>query len=193
MTLSERRKELNRHLAAHSHAARTVEEERGRLAAAKQSEADAGTAQRIVQEVAEQVQNRVHQRIAAVVTRCLKTVFGKHACVFKLAFVQKRGKTEAEMSFVKDGVEMAEPLDESSGGQVEVAALALRLVTLMMEMPRRRRLIVADEPFRSVHGEAFRERLAAMLPVLADELDFQLIIATGLSWLQIGKVIDLSR
>lgn len=193
MNLSIRRRQIDRGMAALSHATEQAAGEAFCLVSAKQSEADAQNALKIVQEAAESVQNVAMKQVAAVVTRCLRTVFGEDASTFELRFRQSRGKTEADLVLVRDGVEMAEPLDQSSGGQVEVAALALRIVTIMMGMPQKRRVLFCDEPMRSLHGDEYRERLAAMLPMLAKELGFQLIISSGLSWLRIGKVIQLEN
>lgn len=189
--LVEIRRKLQRFQIQKEQASANLETDALALAAAQSHETDCQKARQILQEVAEAVQNKALEQIASVVSRCLKTVFAEDAYDFHLRLEPKRGKTEVTILFHKDGVEMAEPLDESSGGQTEIAAFALRLVTIMLSSPKQRRLLVLDEPFKSVHGEMYRNRLAAMLPALAKELGFQIIIATGLDWLKIGKVIEL--
>lgn len=191
MNLPTRRRQIDRAMASLHHARESVKAGEARFASAKQEETNAGTALKIVQEAAESVQNVAMKQVTAVVTRCLRTVFGDDSSTFELRFRQSRGKTEADLVLVRDGVEMNEPLDQSSGGQVEVASLALRIVTIMMGMPQKRRWLCLDEPLKNLHGDEYRERIAAMLPMLAKELGFQLVISTGLSWLRIGKVIEL--
>lgn len=144
----------------------------------------------IVQTIAREVQERSHAQIAFVVSRCLAAVWGDRY-KFAIHFEKKRGKTEARLVFVrKDGLEL-DPLDESSGGVVDVAAFALRLAAIMMSQPARRRLVVLDEPFKNVRGEIYQERVREMVERICEELDFQVIINTDLAAIQTGTIIAL--
>lgn len=146
-------------------------------------------AQTILQTVAAAVQTKAHEQITKIVTSSLRTVFG-NAYEFKINFTRKRGKTQARMCYFKNGIEI-DPVEDDSGGVLDVAAFALRLSCLLLATPRRRKLLILDEPFKHVHGDEYRERAAELLEVLAKDLKVQIIIATGLSWLQIGKVVRL--
>ena len=146
-------------------------------------------AQKIVQEAAEAIQTQAHNRISGVVTRCLKAVFGEDAYEFKINFSQKRGRTEADLLFVRDGVEM-DPTTASGGGTLDLASFALRLACLQLALPRRRKLLVLDEPFKMVsanHLPAIRELLLS----LSNELKIQFLIITHHVGLRVGKVIEL--
>jgi hypothetical protein len=50
-----------------------------------------------------------------------------------------------------------------------------------------------DEPFKNVHGSIYRERVGLMLESLAEEMDFQFIMSTGIEDFHIGKVINLEN
>lgn len=157
---------------------------------AKQRAADARQAQAIVQGVGQHVQEQVHKQIAAVVTRCLKTVFQDEAYSFRIIFERKRGKTDARLAFFENEVEI-DPIKEGAGGQVDVAALALRLACLLLIRPPLRRVLILDEPFRNVNGAKYQARVGQLITDLASEMNIQFIIVTDDDWLQIGKVIRL--
>lgn len=149
-------------------------------------------AQTIVQNVAQTIQQQAHDRIAAVVSRCLSSVFGEEAYEFKIHFERKRGRTEARLVFVREGHELS-PRSGSGGGCVDVAAFALRLACLLLTRPSPRRLLVLDEPFKFVHSPLYRERVRIMLETLAEEMDFQFLIATGVPEYECGTVINLGE
>lgn len=149
----------------------------------------AAEAQTIVQAVAQTVQEEAHDRIAGVVTRCLTTVF-EDPYEFKIKFERARGRTEAHLTFVRDG-HGVNPIDASGGGVVDVAAFALRLSCLMLSRPARRRVVVLDEPFKFVSADR-RYAVRAMLEQLAGELGVQFIMVTHIEELQCGRVVDLS-
>lgn len=166
-----------------------VRAERKALKLAKRKMANSVEAQKLVQSVAQTVQQTAHHRIASIVTRCLQTVYGESAYEFKIKFEQKRGRTEASLLFVRNGKEFF-PLKETSGGQASVAAFALRLASLILANPPRRKLLVMDEPFVGVH----KDQLPALRQLLLDlskEMKVQIILVTHNSQFQVGKVVQL--
>lgn len=171
-------------------ASKRVDEELARLGTAEQNLADVGEAHRLIQDAAQAIQQKAHDQIAAVVSKCLKAVFDK-PYEFKIHFEKKRGRTEARMVFSRAGKEI-DPLDGAGGGVVDIASLALRLACIMLRKPRGRKILILDEPFKNVNGEANRERAAALLETLAEEFQCQIIMTTGYDWLHIGKVIHLN-
>jgi hypothetical protein len=62
-------------------------------------------AQEIVQTIAKAVQKEAHDKIAGVVTRCLATVF-EEPYEFKIKFNRARGRTEADLIFIRNGREV---------------------------------------------------------------------------------------
>lgn len=191
LTPSNFRRRLDSLSAGHRLARLGVKREKQALAEARERAEHTLIAQRLVQEVAERIQSEAHQKIASVVTHCLKSVFGPEGYEFRINFVKARGKTEAHLQFVRGGVVIEDPLNEAGGGVIDIAAFALRIACLSLGVPRRRKLLVLDEPFRFVHGEANRERAASLLETLAADLGVQIILATGLEWLKIGKIVEI--
>lgn len=159
------------------------------LVEAKEQEEITATVQAIIQQLAQSIQTQVHSKISAIVSRCLKSVFEEYAYEFQVEFEMKRGKTEAKLSFLREGL-LVDPLTAAGGGVVDVASFALRLAALLLTKPRRRLLLVLDEPFRFVSAR-YRPRIANLLEQLSEELDFQLIMVTHDPTLCLGKVVEL--
>jgi len=145
-------------------------------------------AQQVVQAIAETIQEEAHNRIAGVVTRCLATVFDE-PYEFRIRFERARGRTEARLVFVREGLEV-NPIDASGGGVVDVAAFALRLSALMLSRPARRRVVVLDEPFKFVSA-GYRDRVRAMLENLAPDLEVQFIFVTHIDELRCGHIVEV--
>lgn len=183
------RKRLDKLRSQHHHLCQRVEEEEQALSEAREKEASLLEARKIVQEVSSHVQEQAHKRIAALVTRCLATVFGEGAYEFKIFFEQKRGKTEARLCFVRDGEEV-HPTQAAGGGVVDVASFALRLSCLLLEKPAKRKLLVLDEPFRFVSRE-YIGRVRSLLETLSEELDLQIVMVTHNRRLRVGKVVEI--
>jgi len=152
---------------------------------------NAAESQRILQHVAQAVQQHAHSRIASVVSRCLESIFEENAYKFKIEFERKRGRTEARLVFVRDGSEI-DPMEASGGGAVDVAAFALRIACLMLSRPQLRRLVVCDEPFRFVSVN-YRQRIRALLENLSKEMGIQFVVVTHMEDLRMGTVIDLGK
>jgi hypothetical protein len=148
-------------------------------------------AQVIVQHIAQTLQQKAHKQIASVVSRCLETVF-EEPYEFNINFERKRGKTEARLQFIRDGLVLDDPLNEAGGGPVDVAAFALRLACILLSRPQKRRLVVLDEPFKNIRGRDNKNRTRQMLLKLAEEMKIQFIINTEIESYQLGKVVELS-
>jgi len=146
-------------------------------------------AQKVLQAVAQTVQQQAHDRIAGVVTRCLEAVFPDDPYEFKILFEQKRGRTEARLVFMRRGHEV-DPLTASGGGAVDVAAFALRVSCIMLSKPPVRRILFLDEPFRFVSVK-YRDRVRRMLEALADDLKMQFVFSTHMPELRTGEIIQL--
>lgn len=147
-------------------------------------------AQRIVQHIAQFLQQQAHDRIASVVTRCLNAVFDD-PYEFRIRFDQKRGKTEARLTFLRNGMELDDPLNEVGGGVVDVASLALRLSCILLSRPPLRRLVVLDEPWKNIRGKANKARTRDMIVRLSKELGIQFIINTDILEYRLGTVVEV--
>jgi DNA repair exonuclease SbcCD ATPase subunit len=145
-------------------------------------------AQNIAQHVAQLVQQQAHQQIASIVSRCLEAIFDE-PYTFVIEFDRKRGRTEAALTFQRDGISV-DPMTASGGGVVDVAAFALRLSCMLLSKPSVRKLLILDEPFKFVSAE-YRPRLRSMIESLSKELGVQFLVVTHIEELQIGKVVHL--
>lgn len=145
-------------------------------------------AQKCLQELAEQIQVQAHERIASLVTRCLQAIFGNEF-TFQIDFVQRRGKTEADLHLYQGEVKL-DPLESSAGGIVDVIAFALRLAALILSQPSKRRLLVLDENFKHLSSE-YRPAVRDLLELLAEELGIQFILVSHSQELQIGKIVEI--
>jgi len=146
----------------------------------------------IAQAVAQQIQQTAHRQISSVVSRCMEYVFGE-GYGFKMNFVKKRNRTEAQLVIIKEGREEFDPLNEDSGGVTEVAAFALRVSCICLSKPKVRKLMVMDEPFKSVHSPTYRQKVTKMLEFLAEDFGIQIIMVTGVKEYETGNIIDLEN
>jgi DNA repair exonuclease SbcCD ATPase subunit len=147
-------------------------------------------AQEIAQAVSEMIQKQAHEKLTKVVTTCLQTVFYDENYEFHIRFVSKRNKTEAELYFTKDGHVIEDPMEEDSGGVIDVAAFVLRLSCLMLSKPALRHVVILDEPFKFVSTE-YRDNVRTMLETLAEDFDVQFIMVTHIDELVTGKEVRL--
>ena len=146
-------------------------------------------AQSFLQAISKEIQDRVHRRIASLVTRCLEEVYKEEGYEFHILFERKRGKTEPRLVFTQHGMEL--DVTEVAGGVVDVAAFGLKVACLCLQRPKPRLYFQADEPFRNVNGEEYQSRVGAMILQLSKDLDLQFLIVSDDDWMEIGKVVRL--
>lgn len=185
------RSKVNRLMARRDAAMLSLGMERLASFNAVEDEKEAIGARDVVQAVAQAVQQSAQAQIAAVVSRCLETVFDE-PYTFQIRFEQKRGRTEAVLVFLRDGAELDDPLNEVGGGVVDVAAFALRLACVLMARPAARKLLCLDEPFRFL-AKCYRPRVREMLGRLATDLEMQFLVVTHLDDLRMGTVMELGK
>lgn len=166
-----------------------VTQEKEELAKLQVSLKHTEKAQTIAQDVAQQLQKQAHFQISGVVSLCLKTVFGE-GYGFRIGFEKKRGRTEASLIVTKNGHDVEDPINEDSGGVVDVASFALRISCLLLRKPPLRRILILDEPFKSLSVE-YRPSIKMLLEKLSEDFDLQIILATHMTELHAGKVISL--
>jgi DNA repair exonuclease SbcCD ATPase subunit len=172
---------------------RRIDQQKGRLAGVREMlvkqkaqlakneklSKDIDEAQEIIQRVAKDTQNNFVCRIADVVTMALDAVFADDAYEFGIEFVQKRGKTEVEISFIRDGNKI-DPLSASGGGAVDVASFALRVAVWSLLKNSGRPVldtIILDEPFRFLSRD-LQPLAGKMLETISRKLGIQFIMVT---------------
>jgi len=182
------RKRADKQLAKLRASTKALKKEKRERKKSRQGLAACTEAVQILQRIAQNVQQKAHTQIATVVSRCLESVFDE-PYEFCITFDRKRGRTEAVLTFVRNG-EGIDPLTAAGGGVVDVAAFALRLSCLSLSRPSPRQLVVLDEPFKFVSAE-YRDRVRMMLDQLSKEMGVQFVMVTHIPELQIGTTIKL--
>jgi len=166
----------------------TVENEQKELGKLKTYHEHTLQAQEVLQHLAQAVQQKAHEKIAHTVSSCLSAVF-QDPYTFKIDFERKRGRTEASLKFVRNGLEL-DPLTSSGGGAVDIAAFALRVASLVLHRPRLARVIVLDEPMKFVSAE-YQSSVRQMLEGLAEDLGVQIVFVTHQENYATGTIIEL--
>lgn len=179
--------QISSYAGKHRFAVESIEADMELLKACENQESRIALVQSILQQLAQQIQQKAHKQIAKVVSKCLSAVF-KEPYELRIEFERKRGKTEANFIYLRDGYKVNPRL--TSGGVRDVTALALRLASLVMALPPRRRLLILDEPFKGVSGENL-QKVAVLLETLSQDLKCQFILVTHNPTLEVGKVIQL--
>lgn len=144
----------------------------------------------VVQMVAQQTQDQIRYHITDLGTMALQAVFGDDIQL-DLQFTEQKGKTTANLGFLRGDGKVTNPLDSDSGGAADIAAFALRCSLWAMKRPRTRALMVLDEPFKNINDPS-REmhRLAAeMVREVSRKLGIQFLIVTMVQELE--EVADL--
>ena len=81
--------------------------------------------EQLFKKVAQETQRQLEWHISEIVTLALASTFD-NPYIFKAEFVQRRGKTECDLFFERDGFRV-DPVAEAGGGAVDVTAFALRV------------------------------------------------------------------
>lgn len=155
-----------------------LEESGRKLALKRQEQSYIQVAQSIIQAVAQRTQEELKYHIEDLVSLALAAVFDEPYRL-RLDFVIKRGRTEAEIWFERDG-ERAHPLTASGGGAVDVAGFALRVALWSLSLPRSRAVFVLDEPFKHLSAD-LQPRAGQMLREVSQRLGLQVIMVSHVS------------
>jgi len=171
---------LNSRLTKHE-AKRAVYKEQGlnaqkKLKEHKQKQKHIEEALKFIQYTAKITQQSIEQKLSSLVTSALQTIYPEDNYQFKIKFVEKRNTTECQLLFVKDGEEYR-PLEEDSGGVIDIASLALLVTFIKLE--KKRPLILADEPFRFVSRQKIGTT-TQLFKNICKKLNFQIITVTHL-------------
>lgn len=134
-------------------------------------------AQKIIQTVAKQTQQELEYHISELVSLALSAVFDDPYSL-NLEFVEKRGKTEAEITFERAG-EKISPIQASGGGAVDVASFALRVALWNLRRRATRNTIVLDEPMKFL-SKNLLPKAGEMIKELSEKLGLQFIIVSHL-------------
>ena len=129
----------------------------------------------LFQKAAEQTQKQLEFHINGLVSTALAAIWND-PYEFKLEFVQRRGKTEADLWLVDEEGHKIKPLDESGGGVADVVSIALRVAFWSLEKESRPLLII-DEPVRHTDND-LPDRIFDMLKMLSENVRLQILMIT---------------
>ena len=131
-------------------------------------------ARTIIQFVAQQTQEKLQYKISELGSLALAAVFPRPYNLL-VEFIPRRGKTECDVLFEREG-EKFNPMDDSGGGAVDVAAFALRPSILTMIKPNKRPLLILDEPFSGLKGQDANEQILKISKEISKRLKIQIIM-----------------
>jgi hypothetical protein len=131
------------------------------------------TARAIIQKVAKATQAELEYYISELVTLAFASVF-PNPYEFSVQFVEKRGKTECEMKFIRDG-HTVNPMYASGGGPLDVACSTLQFT--IWSLNKTRPIIGLDEPFRFLSRD-LQPKAAAMIKEISRKLKLQILMVT---------------
>lgn len=132
-------------------------------------------AREIVREVGLKTQQQLQFHISDLVSLAMDAVF-PNPYELKVDFVQRRNKTECDLLFTRDGMEV-DPIEASGVGAIDVASFALRIASWSMMRPHSRNVIILDEPFKHLSTN-YQEQASAMIKEVSERLGLQFIIVT---------------
>jgi hypothetical protein len=148
---------------------------------------DAVKAKALHRMAAKETQKNIEFQISTLISMALASVF-PDPYEFKVEFVERRGKTEADLLFFKDGHDMGSILFSGGGGPKEIASFSLRCV--FWNLNRTRPVLLLDEPFKFINDAAeldsvqtvrnLQKKCAQMLIMLIERLHLQCIVVSNL-------------
>ena len=132
-------------------------------------------AKEVIRIVGLETQQKLQFHISDITSLALEAVF-PDPYELKANFVQRRNKTECDLTFVRDEMEI-DPIEASGVGAIDVAAFALRIASWSMNIPHTRNTIILDEPFRFL-SKNYQEQASMMIKEISQKLGIQMLIVT---------------
>lgn len=173
MTSVEYRAKVNRAIGRREFLVSSIESEEENIDEINRRSEDLEKAQAFIQKVAQETQEQLRYHISDIVQLALDTCFPDEY-KFDIQFEIKRGRTEASLSFIKNGLEI-DPMEASGGGVVDLAAFALRISA--WSLGHSDNCIVLDEPFRFLSKD-LQPRAGEIMKRLSKHLHLQFIVVT---------------
>ena len=128
--------------------------------------------QTLFQKAAEMTQKQLEFHISGLVSTALAAVWDD-PYEFKVEFIQRRGKTEADLWLIRNGSKI-KPLDASGGGVVDILSIALRMAFWSLTKETRP-LLILDEPFKHLSNN-LQSKASAMLRMISKKLKLQILM-----------------
>lgn len=132
-------------------------------------------AKEFIHKIALEIQQQLQYHVNDITSLALNAVFPE-PYKLELSFIQRRNQTECDIFFTKNN-DRFNPLEATGGGAVDIAAFALRVAGWSIQTPRKRNLIILDEPMRFVSKD-LQHKASLMLKEVSEKLNIQFIIIT---------------
>ncbi len=176
--LEQWKKELDRDIILRDRIHFELDDLNKKLSALETERNNVEKAQALVQLVAQETQQQLRYELSELATLAMESIFPNPQKI-DIEFDLKRGKTECVISFI-DPVsgDKINPIDESSGGSVDVAALALQISLWSLQRDKTRNVFILDEPLKFLKGDGLPEKGAAMIKEISEQLGIQVIMVS---------------
>ena len=125
-----------------------------------------------IKKIALDTQKGLEVHISETVTAALETVF-EDPYDFEVVFIERRGKTECDLFFVKEG-NFLHPFTASGVGAVDVAVVGLRALSIVMK-PDCPNILIGDEMFKHLKGEEENRLTIELMNKISKEMGIQII------------------
>lgn len=129
----------------------------------------------LLQDVASKTQEQLKNAVETVVQGCINLLFPGYE--FKVNFVPKRGKVDAEFRVCKGGMEF-DPLASNGGGVTDAITFSLRAGCL--RLAGKRPILLLDEPFKYIRGVP-RKELGGVLNTLVETMGVQVLMVSDVA------------
>lgn len=140
----------------------------------------------VVQNTASEMQKSIEFRISGLVTKALNAVYPEDKYQFHLRYEMRRGKTECDLIFEKEGRETKDILASEGGGVADVGGLSLRFS--VWSLNKSRPVFLMDEPMKFISPD-LQQRGAEMLKTISEKLSVQIIMISHLRKIM-GNIAD---
>jgi DNA repair ATPase RecN len=147
----------------------------------------------ILQIVSQQTQSQLSFYISDMVTAAIETVFHDDGFQFFLEFVQRRGKTEADLFLSNVNGNRIKPSDAEGGGLIDIVSFALR-ICLWSLTKSSRAVMVLDEPLKFLSRDLL-PKAGELIKSLSEKLNLQIIMVSHLDELidEADKEIQIKK
>lgn len=133
-------------------------------------------ARNILSEASRATQEQFKAYVEGLVTLAIQSVFPNENYKFVVDFVLQNNRSNINLLVQQGDKDPYIPEDEQGGGLLDIISFALRIVLWSLEKPRRRNVIIMDEPFRWTGN--LTEKAADMMKEISEKLGIQIIIVT---------------
>ena len=132
-------------------------------------------AQVVIQIVAKKTQEQIKFFIEDLVTSAIHLIIEK-MYFFRLEFVPKRNKSEAELFLETEHGHRINPNSSSGGGLCDVISFALRMSLFNLKKGKKNNSIFLDEPFKFLKGR--KSKAVELLRKIQKDIGIQFIITS---------------